>query len=206
MALRRRLSRVRYGNRRASRRYRWAIASVDPVSLGPGDAVTFNLLSPIQPPSNLTDSIYQQMTNPTIIAVMGHVTIYSLPPVSCNTYLPSTADYAWGLYVDKDAASVTTAITPWSFGYTSTWMMWHSGTVGSGGQVVCPTGVEGQTQTSPLQMSDLAYRRYELRQRKYKRKLDSFNDTFVFAVENAPATASERGIGVSAYFRMLLLE
>lgn len=177
---------------------------VEPFSINPSSSVTFNLLSPTQPPGNLTDSIYQQMTNPTIIAVMGHVTITALPVIACSSFLASTADYAWGIYADKDASNLATAITPYSFGFTSAWMMWHSGTVGAPGQTVCPTGDGTTTNITNYNDNDLAYRRYELRQRKYKRKLDSFNDTLVFAVENS--FFSERAIAVQAYFRMLLLE
>jgi len=45
--------------------------------------------------------------------------------------------------------------------------------------------------------------RHTLNQTKYKRKLDSFNDTLVLSIENASASFV---MGYDFYFRMLLLE
>lgn len=120
-----------------------------------------------------------------------------------NSVAAEAAQYAWGIYVDKDIASAGSYLPPFSLGFTSTWMVHKSGIVVSSlySRLQPATASESQAFAPP---GDLQYRRYELNLRKYKRKLDSFNDTLVLSVENW--TDSQIDIACYFYFRMLLLE
>lgn len=107
-------------------------------------------------------------------------------------FLGNFANPAWGIYVDEDAANIATALLPYSNANTSSWMMWHTTTL-----------FDQSSGTNPA--TDLAYRRWEFTQRKYKRKMDSANDTLSFVVEN-PSGVGDTNILVNAFFRLLLLE
>lgn len=78
-------------------------------------------------------------------------------------------------------------------------MMWKNGIV------VGPASLDCSGQPA-IVTNDAQFRRYEFMQRKYKRKMDSFNDSLIFAIENAPAGLSNQPIVVNAGFRILLLE
>lgn len=199
---RRSLSRVRSSGRRSSgRQYRWTQLQPEPVNLPVGTTVVFPLLTPIQPPSTVADQLYQQMTMPTIIAVIGHVTIQDVSTFSCGTAIGGFSNFAWGLYKDTDSNTLSTSLAPWSFGQSNSWMMWHADQVNGVSTVQCAPG-EGSIGF----VTDLSYRRYNFTQRRYKRKMDSYSDSLIFAVENAPAGFSFDPIVVNAYFRILLLE
>jgi len=188
------------------RRSRWVVVASEPVTIAPGAYQAFSLLSPIQPPSGVSDSIYQQMTKPTLIRVMGHLTIFSVAGYTCNLDVGTRfSEYAWGIYRDVDFTGSTTDLPAYSAGYSNSWMVHKTGTVALPAYTTCPDG--GASTVYPLggePYNDLTYRRYELNLSKYKRTLDSFNDTLVLSVENS--TNGNMDIAVSFYFRMLLLE
>lgn len=186
----------------SGRKYRWVVVS-GRNSVPPATYATVNLLEPVQPPATIADTIYQQMTNPTLIAIMGHLTIATNNVfVSGTTRQPSASSGAWGIYVDKDFASLATALPPYSAGFTSTWMVHKSFYVSS------PLYLTGTTGNVVIGNNDLNYRRYEINQRKYKRRLDSFNDTLILAIEHNTTAANGAAdfINYDFYFRMLLLE
>lgn len=178
----------RFG-RQSQRKYRWVGLTPEPFTLVPNSANAVPLLTPILPPATVADGVYQSMTTPTIIAVQGHVTIVIPNPVSAGNY----ANCAWGLYLDEDATSLATTTTPFSQSGTTRWMMWHACCI-----------FDQSLGTNPA--TDAAYRRYEFSQRKYKRKADSGNDSFLFVAENAASPLSTSDIQVHSYFRILLLE
>lgn len=139
---------------------------------------------------------------------MGHLTL------SINNVLnypsnnpPLAAEYAWGIYRDVDISSSTTDLPAYSAGYSNSWMVHKTGTLSSPGSVTGVIG--GQPGIITLGNTDLTYRRYDLNLRRYKRVMDSANDTLILSVENnsglspAPNRAS---FALSFYFRMLLLE
>jgi len=67
----------------------------------------------------------------------------------------------------------------------------------------------GLTFSTTLGQNDFQYRRYDLNLRRYKRVMDSANDTLILSVENNGgllAPANQASLGFSFYFRMLLLE
>jgi len=184
----RRLSPSRSG-RRPLRKYRWVAVSPEPFILPVATASVIPLLSPIIPPGTVADGIYQSMTTPTIIAVQGQVTLLISDPPGPGSF----CNYAWGLYVDEDAVTLASSNTPFSTAGWTGWMMWHVGTL-----------FDQSLGTNPA--TDLAYRRYEFTQRKYRRKADSGNDSLLFVVENAAGAFSSTDIQVHSYFRILLLE
>lgn len=186
--------------RNSARRYRW-VTVLGSFGVTEESATIVQLLSPVQPPGNIADTLYQQMTKPTLIAVMGNVTVYGSAGYSSGTaqdaqFLP----YSWGMYVDDDVNTSTTSLTPFSQANTSDWIVHKTGIVSAPGYL--PTG----TANSFFADTNLTNRRYDLNLRKYKRTMDSYNDTLVFAVETGSRTGENINLGVYYYFRMLLLE
>lgn len=187
---------VRRRTRRTSaRRYRYVVlvgsGGVSPTSYG-----VWDLLSPTQPPSSIADSIYQQMTNPTIARIEGHVDVYASKTYALGTtYSGAVVPFAWGLYVDKDIQSNATALPPYSLGFTTTWLMHETGTVHVPGFLSDAT--RAAFIPTPIQ------HKRSLFNSKYKRKVDTFNDSLIFTIENASTTDS---IAYDFYFRFLLLE
>lgn len=148
------------------------------------------------------------MTKPTIIAVMGHLTL------SINNTLnypaanpPLTAEYGWGIYRDVDISSSTTDLPAYSAGYSNSWMVHKTGSLSAPGSVTTITA--GAAGIITLGDTNLSYRRYDLNLRRYKRVMDSANDTLILSVENnsglAPAP-NRASFALAFYFRMLLLE
>lgn len=205
MPMYRRRSRAALRPRRqasTARRMRWAVVTGFN-SLQPGQYLTFDLLSPIQPASGVSDLIYQSMTMPTLIAVMGHFTIAANDPIMVpGLTQAAVAEYAWGLYKDVDIASQATALPAYSAGYSNSWMHHRVGNLATAAIVSQSTA--GAAFSATLGNNDQTYRRYDLNLRRYKRKLDSFNDTLVLSVENP--SSSTMGFGFYFYFRFLLLE
>lgn len=137
------------------------------------------------------------MTNPTIVKIQGHIDIFSAQTYTLGTAVGGfVSPYAWGIYVDKDIASNATALPPYSLGYTSTWMAWKTGTITAGAFYTDAT-------RAAFLPNSFDKARHTLNLTKYKRKLDSFNDTLVLSIENASASFV---MGYDFYFRMLLLE
>lgn len=177
-----------------------------PTTVTPGTYQTVDLLSPAQPAPTFADLTYQTMTKPTIIAVMGHMTVsgvrsYTIPA----NEVPKSCEYAWGLYRDVDITSSTTDLPAYSAGFSNSWMVHKTGTLIT--PFLTSSTTATQTYAATTGVNDAQYRRYELNLRKYKRTLDSLNDTLILSVENG----SSPGAGVcdlafSFYFRMLLLE
>lgn len=147
------------------------------------------------------------MTKPTLIALMGHMTVTSSATYGIPANVPTrSCEYAWGIYRDVDFTSTATALPPYSDGYTNSWMIHRTGSVASPSQYT-QVNADGSISAVTLGYNDLQYRRYELNQRKYKRTLDSFNDTLVLSVENGtPVGVNASDLSFSFYFRMLLLE
>lgn len=197
-----------YGRRRSrgaqsQRRYTWVTVAVPPTLVIAGQALPFELLTPVRPAGDVTQEVYQNMTNPTVAAVMGNVTLFITRPLNCDAAVGAgNASYAWGIYKDSDAVDLSTFTRPFSEGNSNEWMMHRNGFLVDGARVICVgTGVQFYTP-----VGDLIYRRYEFNERKYKRRLDSQRDSLVFAVENPGAPFGETDLAVSAYFRILLLE
>lgn len=183
--------------RRSARRYRLAVVVGSGV-VGSGNYAVIDLLTPVQPAGTIADTIYQQMTNPTLARVSGHVDIYDAQQYTLGTSQNGgIIPFAWGLYVDKDIASTGTALPPYSLGFTTTWMMHRTGSVAA------PGFLSDATRAAFTSVGYPQVRRYNINQTKYKRKLDSFNDTLVFAVENASTTIA---LSYDFYFKLLLLE
>ena len=203
MAMRRRYP-TKYTRRvapRSARKFRWAVVSGQG-TIPPQTYVTVNLLEPVQPAPTIADLIYQQMTNPTLVAIMGQMTIAANPTyVAGVTKAPQASQGAWGIYVDKDFASLATALPAYSAGFTSTWMMHKPWYVSSALYLASGTG-------NAFAANDLNYRRYEISQRKYKRRLDSFNDTLILSIEHNSTVAQGAvdNVNYNFYFRLLLLE
>lgn len=201
---RRRYSR---GVSKRARRSRWVVVVGGPLTVTPGTYVTVDLLTPIQPAGSIADSIYQQMTKPTLIAVMGHMTIgassaYGIP----SNQVARQAEYAWGVYRDVDFSSSNTDLPAYSAGFSNSWMVHKTGTVALPAQY-SQVNADGSISEVGIGQNDLQYRRYDLNLRRYKRVLDSFNDTLILSVENgSPAISTATDITFSFYFRMLLLE
>jgi hypothetical protein len=203
MAMRtyRRRSTIPRGRQRSARRYRWAVVVGSGV-VSRGTYAVVELLSPAQPTPTIADAIYQQMTMPTLIAVQGHLTVSAAVTYTAGTNQNASACFgAWGIYVDKDIASSATALPAYSAAFTSTWMT-HRPFV-----LKTPSYLAG-TANIVLNDTSLQYRRYELNLRKYKRKLDSFNDTLILSVENSidTLTSPTPELAYEFYFRLLLLE
>jgi len=183
------------------RKFTWVTVAAPLTTLGNGQTAYFELLTPVRPPTDITQEVYQNMTNPTIVAVYGHVTVLADRNFACGVEPPSNVTYGWGIYKDTDDFTPATARAPWSNGQSNLWMLHHTGYL----QIVGQTDCDGVANN--FGVNDLQYRRYELSQRKYKRRLDSQNDSLIFAVECAPFPFTEGGdLVVTAYFRMLLLE
>lgn len=196
---------MRVASRRA-RRSRWVVVVGGPTNVAPGTYQTVDLLSPAQPPPTFADLTYQTMTKPTLIAVMGHMTLSAI-----NTYtVPGTTvteacEYGWGLYRDVDITSSVTDLPAYSAGFSNSWMVHKTGTLALPSAVVSNTA--NQSYAFTIGTNDFQYRRYELNLRKYKRTLDSLNDTLILSVENGSAPATGVcDLAFSFYFRMLLLE
>lgn len=190
------------GVRGSARKYTWVIVAIPSTALPPGTSVPFELLTPIRPPSDITQEIYHNMTNPTVIAVQGHVTLAVDAVADCLTGPAINAGFAWGIYADTDAVSVATFTRPFSEGNSNRWMMHHTGFLGIPSRLQCGPGQSPFT----YGQTDFSYRRYEFTQRKYKRRLDSQRDSLIFAVENPGGAFGSGSIGFQAYFRLLLLE
>jgi len=191
--------------RTSARRYRWVVLTGSNV-VAPATYQAVDLLTPIQPASTVADLIYQQMTKPTLIRLMGHMTLVINNGFNITGPTnPFGVDYGWGIYRDVDFTSSGTALPAFSDGYSNSWMVHKVGFLSSIGTYAqdVPTQSFGITPGN----TDIQYRRYELDLRKYKRTLDSFNDTLVLSVENAtPAGATAGTLFYSFYFRVLLLE
>jgi len=193
--------------RRRSRRARWIVVVGGPLTVTPNTYVTVSLLSPIIPAATLADSLYQQMTKPTIIAIMGHMTLQAN-----NTFATSGvtnalgAEYAWGIYRDVDISSAATDLPAYSAGYSNSWMVHKTGTLSQPAIGIFNAG--GLTSQYGYAATDINYRRYELNLRRYKRTMDSANDTLILSVENNTILGStfDTDFAFSFYFRMLLLE
>lgn len=140
---------------------------------------------------------------PTLIAVMGHLTLSSISPYAVpGNNAAKFIDYAWGIYRDVDFASLGTALPAYSAGYSNSWMVHKTGTLAQ--PALDATAIGGQLGMVTIGANDIQYRRYDLNLRRYKRKLDSFNDTLVLSVENAQGSTAD--MQLNFYFRMLLLE
>lgn len=197
---------MRAGSGRA-RRYRYAVVVGGPLTVTPNTYVTVDLLTPVQPAGTIADSIYQQMTKPTLISIEGHFTAGISTPLGIPSNAPALgAEMAWGIYVDKDISSSSTDLPAYSLGFTTTWMM-HKATRLASPALFTQVNADGSVSAVTLGQNDIQYRRWEFRQRKYKRTLDSFNDTLILSVENGSPVSSVSGdITFSFYFRLLLLE
>jgi len=197
----RRPTRRAMGRSGSQRKSTWVTIASPPTSIPVGQTAYFELLSPVRPAADITQEVYQNMTNPTVVAVYGHVTILADRVIDCNFSPPTDTTYAWGIYKDTDVFSPATGQPPWNAGRSNLWMMHHAGFLSIPGQVIC-----GGTEVNNYGLNDLQYRRYELSHRRYKRRLDSQNDSLIWAVENAPVPFSSTNLVVTSYFRLLLLE
>jgi len=148
------------------------------------------------------------MTKPTVIAIMGHLTLgVSNPIVTPGFTLVSGCEYAWGIYRDVDISSTTTDLPAYSAGYSNSWMIHKTGALAT--PAINSTFVGGQVAQVGQGQNDWAYRRYDLNLRRYKRVMDSANDTLILSVENNAGLtppANQATFNFSFYFRMLLLE
>lgn len=137
---------------------------------------------------------------------MGHLTITASAAYTCGVGVNSrVSEYAWGIYRDVDFFTQGTALPAYSAGFSNSWMVHKTGTVVLPAYIQCgPTEIYSPYNLGGEPYNDLTYRRYDLNLRKYKRTMDSLNDTLVLSVENS--SNSNMAIGISAYFRMLLLE
>lgn len=194
------------GGSRRTRRSRWVVVVGGPTTVAPNTYSTVDLLSPLQPAATFADTTYQTMTKPTLIAVMGHMTL-----VASDTYTTpgnnssKSCEYAWGLYRDVDITSSTTDLPAYSAGFSNSWMVHKTGTLSQ--PFLFSQGTATQAYSAGIGATDILYRRYELNLRKYKRTLDSLNDTLILSVENGSAASSTTcGLSYTFYFRMLLLE
>lgn len=186
------------GSRRSARRYRWVVVTGQ-ILLQPQTYQAVELLTPTQPTTTLADSIYQSMTKPTIVAIMGSVTV-----IANRTYQTGVGqngevmEYAWGIYRDVDLTGSSTELPPFGLGYSNSWMTHKVGVVSS----------PSYNGTAFFGDYDLGYRRYDLNLRKYKRTLDSSNDSLIFVGESATASTATNKTTVQmiTYFRILLLE
>lgn len=116
-------------------------------------------------------------------------------------------EYAWGIYRDVDISSSVTDLPAYSAGYSNSWMVHKAGALAA--PALNTTVVGGQGSGVGQGQNDWAYRRYELNLRRYKRVMDSANDTLILSVENNPGLApaiNQGSLNFSFYFRMLLLE
>lgn len=181
----------------SARRFRWVVVT-GRVSVAVNNVQPIQLLSPLLPPGTVADTQYQQMTQPTLIAVKGNVTV--TPDVNYTLGVSQGArlsDFAWGLYVDRDFVTTGTALPPFSDGYSNAWMMHETDVITSPGYLA------DANQGAFASLGSIHYRRYHLNERRYKRKLDSFNDTLMFVFENGGPSLN---LVVDTYFRLLLLE
>lgn len=137
---------------------------------------------------------------------MGHLTCSinnALVVPGLNNTL--SADYAWGIYRDVDIQTSGTDLPAYSAGYSNSWMVHKSGALSVPSLFSQNTATQAYSAT--VGATDYSYRRYELNLRKYKRTLDSFNDTLILSFENGTSPGANAGdISFSFYFRMLLLE
>lgn len=197
---------TRVASKRA-RRSRWIVVVGGPITVTPGTYQTVDLLGPLQPPPTIADTIYQQMTKPTLIAVMGHFTISATSGYGIPDNVPARqAEYGWGIYRDVDFATTTTDLPAYSAGYSNSWMVHKTGTLAIPAQYT-QLNADGSISFVGGGFNDFQYRRYDLNLRKYKRTLDSFNDTLILSVENGTSPgANATDIAFSFYFRMLMLE
>jgi len=146
------------------------------------------------------------MTKPTVIAIMGHMTLV----VNDALVIPGTnqtrsCEYAWGIYRDVDISNSVTDLPAYSAGYSNSWMVHKTGTLGV--PALFSQFSPEAAYSAGQGQNDLAYRRYDLNLRRYKRVMDSANDTLILSVENNSGIAtSVAQFAFSFYFRMLLLE
>lgn len=134
---------------------------------------------------------------------MGHMTISTSRTISTPGLSNAVAaEYGWGIYRDVDIATSATDLPAYSAGYSNSWMVHKTGTVVE--PFIFSQSTTDQAFGITPGVNDLQYRRYELDLRKYKRTLDSLNDTLILSVENS--SSSTVSIAYSFYFRMLLLE
>lgn len=192
--------------RRPGRRSRWVVVVGGPTTVAPGTYQTIDLLSPAQPAPTFADLTYQTMTKPTVIAIMGHMTLgandtYTVP----GTNLTKQCEYGWGIYRDVDITSSTTDLPAYSAGFSNSWMVHKTGTLSQ--PFLIASNTTDQSYAATAGATDLQYRRYDLNLRRYKRTLDSLNDTLILSVENGSSPGSGTcGLAFTFYFRMLLLE
>jgi len=198
--LMRRPSRRTYGAKKRSR-YTWVVIAVPPTPISAGTFQPFVLLTPLRPATNLTEEVYQSMTNPLVSAIMGHVSV-TVDPLNIQTDNARNVNYAWGIDTDDDFVNAASTLPPFTAGNSNNWMMHRSGYI----SVPSAVSTTGGNNTARSGTTDLYYRRYELNMRKYKRRLDSTRDSLIFVVENAPAPFSDEQMLVTAYFRLLLVE
>lgn len=141
---------------------------------------------------------------------MGHLTLSINNTLNYPSNNPSlAAEYAWGIYRDVDISSSTTDLPAYSAGYSNSWMIHKAGSLSAPSSVTSVNPTTFDVGIITLGDTNLSYRRYDLNLRRYKRVMDSANDTLILSVENnaglspAPNRAS---FAMSFYFRMLLLE
>lgn len=137
---------------------------------------------------------------------MGHLTLSTNNAITVPGNNPTRAcEYAWGIYRDVDISSSATDLPAYSAGFSNSWMVHKTGTLAQPSIFSQNTANAAYSVTGGF--NDLQYRRYDLNLRRYKRTLDSFNDTLILSVENGTAPASGAAdLSFSFYFRMLLLE
>lgn len=193
------------GVSRRSRRTRWVVVTGGG-TVAQSTYTTIDLLSPAQPAPTFADLTYQTMTKPTLIATMGHLTL-----VASDTYTTpgnnsaKSCEYGWGIYRDVDITSSTTDLPAYSAGYSNSWMIHKVGVLSQ--PFLFSQSTSQQAFSAGIGATDILYRRYDLNLRKYKRTLDSLNDTLILSVENgSSAGATTCALTFTFYFRMLLLE
>lgn len=137
---------------------------------------------------------------------MGHMTLSVNDALTVpGNNVVKNVQYAWGIYRDVDIESSGTDLPPYSAGYSNSWMVHKAGALSA--PALFSQNTSQAAYSAGQGQNDFSYRRYELNLRKYKRTLDSFNDTLILSVENGTTAGANAGtLAFSFYFRMLLLE
>lgn len=135
---------------------------------------------------------------------LAAISPYTVPAANNDA---KSCEYAWGIYRDVDISSSATDLPAYSAGFSNSWMVHKTGTLSQ--PFLTTTFVGSQVAQVTLGQNDQQYRRYELNLRRYKRVMDSANDTLILSVENNPGLTPggfQADLNFSFYFRMLLLE
>lgn len=151
------------------------------VSVAPNSLSVIPLLTPTVPASQtLATQIYSTMGR-----VVLAKTNFNFDCTLAGT-LSGTTTYAAmgiGIYVDSDAVDATNPLRPLQDGNSTDWLLWHYFVLRSGAFSIvstpAPGGVVLSNHTSQL------YKRYAYTMTRYKRKMDTSNDSLVMVVQNS---------------------